>query len=307
MDWTEIKVKIQSKDTERASDIANMVVPYGIYIEDYTDLEEMAHEIAHIDLIDEELVAKDRAVSYIHIYINPEENPLEAIAFLSERYNAAGIAHTIEQGFVKESDWAENWKKYFKPMEIGSRLAVCPSWETYDNRGQRQVLRIDPGAAFGTGAHDTTRLCLTSLDKLCAEGQSVLDIGCGSGILAISSVLLGCRDAVGVDIDPLAVKVAQENAALNRVSDRCRFLCGNLVESVRGQYDIVCANIVADVIVKLCDDVLRYMKDDGIFLCSGIIDTREADVTAKIRQVGLRVRERFTSGGWVAMVCERER
>ncbi len=307
MDWTEIKIKVNSADTERASDIANMVVPYGIYIEDYTDLEEMALEIAHIDLIDEELVAKDRSVAFVHIYINPEENPLEAIAFLSERYSAEGIEHSIEHNYVKESDWAENWKKYFKPLEIGNRLAVCPSWESYDNKDGRTVLSIDPGAAFGTGAHDTTRLCLSVLDRICADGQTILDVGCGSGILAISALLLGCDKAVGVDIDPLAVKVAKENASLNGLADRCEFTCGDLVEAVKGQYDIVCANIVADVIIMLCDDVLPFIKDDGVFVCSGIIDTREQDVVAKLSKIGLRIRDRYTSGGWVALVCEKER
>ncbi len=307
MDWTEIVIKINSNDTERASDIANMVVPYGIFIEDYTDLEEMAQEIAHIDLIDKELIARDRSVAYIHIYINPEESPLESIAYLTERYTAEGIEHTIEQGFVKESDWAENWKKYFKPIEIGDRLAVCPTWENYDNSAARKVLSIDPGAAFGTGTHDTTKLCLTVLDKICTEGQSILDVGCGSGILALSALLLGCDEAVGVDIDSLAVKVAKENALLNRLDSRCEFACGDLVEAIQGQYDIVCANIVADVIIMLCDSVLPFIKDDGVFVCSGIIDTREQDVLQKLSQIGLRVRDRYTSGGWVALVCEKER
>ncbi len=305
MNWTEIKIKIDSKDTALASDIANMVVPYGIYIEDYSDLEQATLEIAHIDLIDEELTAKDRSVAYIHIYINPEENPVEAVAFLSERYNAEGIAHSIELNKINESDWSENWKQYFKPLEIGDRLAICPSWDKYDNVEHRAVLNIDPGVAFGTGAHDTTRLCLGVLDKICGAGKSVLDIGSGSGILAISSVLLGCDSALGVDIDAMAVKVANENAALNGVSDRCRFISGDLVDKVSGRYDIVCANIVADVIISLCDSVGAFLKDDGVFVCSGIIDTREADVLAKLKATGFEVTDRFTSGGWVAMICRK--
>ncbi|MBQ2705027.1 MAG: 50S ribosomal protein L11 methyltransferase [Clostridia bacterium] len=305
MDWTEIKIRINSADTEHASDIANMVVPYGIYIEDYTDLEEMSLEIAHIDLIDEELKSRDRSVAYIHIYVSPEENPFEAVAYLSERYSAVGIDNQIETVSVNESEWADNWKKYFKPIEIGNRLAICPSWEQYDNPQGRVVLNIDPGAAFGTGAHDTTRLCLGVLDRYCGDNKTILDVGSGSGILSISALLLGCSTAVGVDIDPMAVKVAEENAVLNNVQSRVEYVCGDLVEKISGKYDIVCANIVADIIISLCDNVCDFMADNGLFICSGIIDTREADVLEKLSKTGLSVVERFESGGWVALVCKR--
>lgn len=305
MNWTELKIYINSADTDAAGDIANMTVPYGIYIEDYTDLEEMALTIAHIDLIDDELRARDKSTAVIHIYISEEDNPLEAVAYLRERYTALGIEHRIDTVAVDETDWADNWKKYFKPIEVGTRLAVCPSWEEYDNRDGRTVLSIDPGAAFGTGTHDTTRLCLSVLDKYCTDGTTLLDVGSGSGILSIAAVMLGCSSAVGVDIDAMAVKVARENAALNNVADRTEYVCGNLTEQISGRYDIVCANIVADVIISLCDNVLDFMTEDGMFICSGIIDTREADVLAKLAAVGLTVTERFESAGWVALVCRK--
>lgn len=306
MNWTEIKIELGCADVDRAAAIANMTVPYGIYIEDYSDLEPMALEIAHIDLIDEELVAKDRALAVIHIYISEEDNPSEALSYLSERLTAEGIAHHIDSSTIKETDWAENWKKYFKPIEIGNRLAVCPSWEHYDNKQGRTVLSIDPGAAFGTGTHDTTKLCLTALDSIITGGEKLLDIGCGSGILAISSVILGTSSAVGVDIDAMAVRVATENAALNGVSDKTEFICGDLTEKISGKYDIICANIVADVIISLCKNVTDYMADGGLFICSGIVDIREQDVTAAIDRCGLKIIDRKTSGGWVALVAERK-
>ncbi len=306
MNWTELKIYIDSADIELAGDIANMTVPYGIYIEDYTDLEEMALEIAHIDLIDEELRARDKTTAIIHIYISEEDNPFEAVAYLTERYNAVGIKHRIDTVAVKEADWADNWKKYFKPIEVGIRLAVCPSWEQYDNKDDRTVIGIDPGAAFGTGTHDTTRLCLNVLDKYCTDGKTILDIGSGSGILSIAAVMLGCSNAVGVDIDAMAVKVAKENADLNNVSERTEYVCGNLTDKISGKFDIVCANIVADVIISLCDNVLDFINDDGMFICSGIIDTREADVFAKLDEIGLSVCERFESAGWVALVCRKD-
>ncbi len=305
MNWTELRIYINSNDIEVAGDIANMTVPYGIYIEDYTDLEEMALEIAHIDLIDEELRARDKSTAIIHIYISEEDNPFEAVAYLRERYNAVGIEHRIDTVAVNEIDWADNWKKYFKPIEVGTRLAVCPSWEQYDNRDNRTVIEIDPGAAFGTGTHDTTRLCLNVLDKYCTDGKTILDIGSGSGILSIAAVMLGCSRAVGVDIDAMAVKVAKENAELNNVANCTEYVCGNLTEQITGKFDIVCANIVADVIISLCDNVLNFIDDDGMFICSGIIDTREDDVLAKLSEIGLIVTGRFESAGWVALVCRK--
>ncbi|MBP5618787.1 MAG: 50S ribosomal protein L11 methyltransferase [Clostridia bacterium] len=307
MNWTEIRIEIACRDAERAADIANMVVPYGLYIEDYSDLEESARTIAHIDLIDEALIAKDRTVAVLHIYVSPEDNPREAVAYLEERFSAEGIAYRLDEATVAESDWADNWKQYFHPIEIGERLAICTSWEEYDNAAGRRVLTIDPGAAFGTGTHDTTKLCLTVLERVCRAGDTLLDVGCGSGILALSALVLGCETACGVDIDPLAVKVAKENASLNGLADRVDFVCGDLVEAVTGRYDVVCANIVADVIIKLCDSVPPFLKEDGLFVCSGIIDTREADVTAKLCETGFAVKERMESGGWVALVCEKER
>ena len=194
MNYTEVKIYVKTEDTERASNIAVMAVPYGIYIEDYSDLEQAAWEIAHIDLIDEDLLQKDRAESIIHIYIEEGNNPAEAVSFISERLEAEKISFRIETDGCSEEDWADKWKAFFKPTPVGERLFVRPIWiDDYDS-GDRAVLNIEPGAAFGTGTHDTTRLCLETLDKIIKDGDTVLDIGCGSGILAISSMLLGATE-----------------------------------------------------------------------------------------------------------------
>ena len=190
MDWTEIKITVDTKDIDTAGDIANMVVPYGIYIEDYSDLEREAMEIAHIDLIDEDLLAKDRTKGIVHIYIDPQDHPQEAAAFLTERLAAAGIENEIDLTQCKNADWENNWKQYFHPIKIGERLLIRPTWEDeYDAEG-RAVLHLEPGLAFGTGSHETTRLCLEALEKNIKGGERVLDVGCGSGILAIASLLL---------------------------------------------------------------------------------------------------------------------
>ena len=234
--WTEIKITVPASSAGTAGDIANMTVPHGIYIEDYSDLEEGAMEIAHIDLIDEALLQKDRTKAIIHVYISPEDNPAEAVSFLEERLSACGIPYEVELAGCRMEDWINNWKQYFKPIPVGEKLLIRPIWEEdFDPRG-RAVLNLEPGLAFGTGTHETTRLCMELIEKYLPEGADFLDMGCGSGILSVAALLLGARSAVGVDIDPLAVKTAVENARLNGVEGRFTGVCGNLAEKVTGQY-----------------------------------------------------------------------
>ena len=305
MNWTEIKITVNTSDTERASNIAVMAVPYGIYIEDYSTLEQEAWEIAHIDLIDEELLGKSRDKSVIHIYVAENENPNEAVSFVTARLEAENVDFTIEAEGCTEEDWANNWKAYFKPLKIGERLFVRPVWEEdFDSEG-RAVLNIEPGAAFGTGAHDTTRLCLEELDRNVKKGDTVLDIGCGSGILAVSSLLLGADKAFGVDIDPLAVKTAKANGEMNGYTEpQLTFVCGDLADKVTEKYSLVVANIVADVIMLFSTQVRAFMLPGAKFIASGIIDTRADEVVACLQKAGLNVIERRENGGWVCLVCE---
>lgn len=307
MDWTEVKIEIPADCIDSAADIANMVVPYGIYIEDYRNLEAETREIANIDLIDEALLQKDRTKGYVHIYISPEESPQEAVAFLSERFTAAEIPHQIDLSLCKNEDWENNWKAYFKPMEIGEKLLIQPLWiDEIDNPEHRAVLSIEPGLAFGTGGHHTTRLCLETLERYIKDGDAVLDTGCGSGILSIASLLLGAGKAVGVDIDALAVKTAKENGKQNGFTEpQYTILQGNLADKVSGTYDVVVANIVADIIMLFAKDVGRFLKPDGVFITSGIIDTREDEVRAALEENGFSVVERNEQSGWICFVCKR--
>lgn len=308
MDWTEIKITVDTKDIDTAGDIANMVVPYGIYIEDYSDLEREAMEIAHIDLIDEELLAKDRTKGIVHIYIDPQDHPQEAAAFLTERLAAAGIENEIDLTQCKNADWENNWKQYFHPIKIGERLLIRPTWEDeYDAEG-RAVLHLEPGLAFGTGSHETTRLCLEALEKNIKGGEKVLDVGCGSGILAIASLLLGAESATGVDIDELAVKTAEENGKMNGFgSDRLTFIHGDLADKVSGKFDIVVANIVADVIIMFCKTVPEFMADNAVFITSGIVDIREQEVVDAFAENGFEIIARHADGGWRCFECRRKK
>ena len=300
MDWTEIKITVNADDVDKAGDIAQMVVPYGIYIEDYRTLEQEAWEIARIDLIDEDLLAKDRSKGIVHIYISPEENPAEAVSYLRERYDAEGIANEIDENVCKNADWENNWKNYFKPMPVGERLLIRPIWEDEYEAGERAVLHLEPGLAFGSGTHDTTRLCLETLEKYAYPGKTVLDIGCGSGILSVACLLLGADSAVGVDIDALAVKTARENGKTNGFDEpKFTVMQGSTTDKVTGKYDIIAANIVADIIINLCGNVKDYMNPDAVFITSGIIEPREDDVLAAFAANGLEVIARHESGGWL--------
>jgi len=297
MDWTEIAIEVRTEDLDEAAAIANMTVPYGIYIEDYSELEDEVMEIAHIDLIDEDLLQKDRSVALIHLYIDPEDNIDEAVSFLKERLNAAGIGYTIDLSKVQEDDWLNNWRKFFQPMPVGERLLINPSWFTDTDPEGRVVLNIDPGLAFGTGKHETTRLCMEALERHIKGGETVLDVGCGSGILGIAAVLLGADHADGVDIDTTAVRTANENAVVNGVEDRFSAVAGDLVEKVQGKYEIIVANIVADAIIALSASVKDFMTADSVYIVSGIIDTRADDVKAAVSD-SFEIIEENTLGGW---------
>lgn len=305
MDWFEIIIKVPSNSIETASAIANMTVPYGIYIEDYSDMESVAWEIAHVDLIDEALLAKDRNVALIHIYIDKSDNLTESLAYLKERFGEENIPYEVSFASVADIDWNEYWKKFFHTTEIGKRLAVVPAWEEYDNKNNRSILKIDPGAAFGTGTHATTSLCLSLLEEYTKAGDSILDIGCGSGILGIAGVLLGAEDAVGVDIDSAAVKVAGENAKMNGVGEKISFLHGDLAEKVTGRFNIICANIVADVIIRLLKDVGNFMKDGAVLIASGIIDSRANEVKSAIAQNGFTVEQELRRDNWFAFAIKK--
>ncbi|MBR3768592.1 MAG: 50S ribosomal protein L11 methyltransferase [Clostridia bacterium] len=303
--WTEIKINVPVEKVDEAGAVASMTVPYGIYIEDYSNLEEEAMEIAKIDLIDEDLLAKDRSVGIVHIYISPEENPQEAVSFIKERLDSEGITYSIELDNCAREDWENNWKQYFKPIKVGNNLLIRPIWiDDYDADG-RVVLNLEPGIAFGTGTHETTRLCLEALENYITEDTHMLDVGCGSGILSVAGMLFGAKDVTGVDIDKLAVKVAVENGKLNGLEyPAYNMIVGNLIDRISGKYNVVTANIVADAIIMLTPDVKNFLSDDAVYIVSGIIDIREDEVLACLEENGFNVINRRSENGWVCFECK---
>ena len=302
MEWTDIQITVPARFADTAEAVATMVSNGGIYIEDYRDLEQQAWEIAHVDLIEQELLDKPRDIVKVHMYLAPDENPAEILPLFRERLDNSGIEYTLETSGVEQEDWQNAWKKYYHAMDIGSRLAIVPGWEQYET--DRTVITMDPGMAFGTGTHETTSLCLETLDSLVKGGERVLDIGTGSGILAIAALKLGAAVAEGVDIDPMCVRTAGENARRNGVQDRFTVLVGDLSDKASGQYNIITANIVAAAILSLAPHVPALMAPGARFIASGIIDTRKDEVLTGLRAAGLEPVEVKEKRGWECIICK---
>ena len=302
MEWTDIQITVPQQYAETAEAIATMVSNGGIYIEDYRDLEQQAWEIAHVDLIEQDLLDQPRDIVKVHMYLAPDENPAEILPLFKERLEASGVEYKLETNGIEQEDWQNAWKKYYHAMDIGQRLAIVPGWETYDT--DRIVITMDPGMAFGTGTHETTSLCLETLDSMVKGGERMLDIGTGSGILAIAALKLGAAEAEGVDIDPMCVRTAGENAERNGVAEYFTVLVGDLSDKASGKYNIITANIVAAAILSLAPHVPVLMAPGARFIASGIIDTRKDEVLAGLRAAGLEPVEIKEKRGWVCVICK---
>lgn len=304
MDWTELRITVPTAQADEACAIAQMAAGGGIYLEDYSDLEEKTMEIAHVDLIDEELIKKDRSKAIIHLYLSSGQSPAETLAYIGGRLENCGIPFSVSTAGLREEDWANAWKTYYHAIPLSDKLAICPSWEHYKPMPGQKVICLDPGMAFGTGTHETTRLCLSLLEEALKPGMSMLDVGCGSGILAICAKLLGSGRTVGVDIDDVAVRVAKENAALNNCGE-IEVLCGDLATDISGPFDVICANIVADAILRLAKDLPALMHDKSICIVSGIIDTRCDEVEQGLITAGLIPVRKALQNCWAAIACQK--
>lgn len=287
----------------------------GVSIEDAEDFSEFLESTEiHWDYVEEDLMRLKTAETNVKFWVPDNLQGMETLraietglSALREQNPAVDLGRlSMEVGQVEEEDWATAWKKYYHPTKVGTNLTVVPCWEEYDPAPGERVVTLDPGMAFGTGTHETTRLCMRQLEEVVTPGAQVLDVGTGSGILAITALLLGASHAVGVDIDEVAVKTAGENARLNGVEDRLELVAGDLTRKVTGQYDVICANIVADVILRLSRDVLRFLKPNGVLLCSGIIEERCGEIEAAFAEIGMQVCRREIENGWAALRLSRK-
>lgn len=300
MRWIEAIVKTTTEQIDELCTLLGDLGVGGMIIEDEADFHdflETNHQ--YWDYVDEELEQKFSGVSQIKFYLADDADGAAVMA----RVRAA-ISEPVTQAFIEDSDWENNWREFYKPIAVGERILVVPEWEEPDPEG-RVMLRLDPGLIFGTGSHATTRMCLCALESLAKPGTRALDLGCGSGILGIGALLLGCDSVVGCDIDPKAPDVAAANAALNGIGeDRFKIYAGDVL-SDKGMcrmlgtgYDIVLANIVSDVIIPLSGMVQQFMAHDGVFVCSGIIEGRQDEVQAAIEAAGFAILEHRCEEEW---------
>lgn len=308
MTYSEIVFTVDSKDKEIASDIVGMLNCGGIYIEDYTDLEDDP-TVKQVGIVDEALLEKDKTKVLLHVYADEHTSVENCLAFVSDRFSSESITYEVEIKHVDEEDYANSWKQYYKPIKIGNRVVIVPEWEPYEKADGEITVTLNPGMAFGTGTHETTSMCIEALQDIVFEGDEVLDIGCGSGILSVTALLCGANRADATDIDRNAVNVAYENAELNGVKDRLHATEDNIlsaespIRTAGKKYNVVIANIVADVIIEICGFVKTLIKPYGCFVASGIISERLDDVVKAMNDNGLCVAAIHEKRGWNCIIA----
>lgn len=307
--WIEVRVITKSEALEPVSGIFYSLDCKGVAIEDPEDILGREQGPLTWDFADINILEHKGKFAVVKAYFAEEDNIEEILGYVNEKLvelKEMGIdlgEAKVEHEKMYEEDWANTWKQYYKPSKVGEKIVVKPIWEEYEQKEGELVVNLDPGMAFGTGTHETTRMCIQALEKYVKEESTVFDVGCGSGILAIAAAKLGAKLAVGVDLDPVAVESSIENVGYNNLNN-IEILHGNLVEVIDGKADIVVANILAEIICILTDDVKRVMKDGGVFITSGIIHDRVDMVCEKLEATGFEVIEKNRDGEWNCIVAK---
>lgn len=322
MDWIQVVIYTTNKGIEPVTGRLYCLGAAGVEIEDESDFNDfLENNRQYWDYVDDSLLKKIKGETKVKVYLPDSLEGRESLLAIKASMRQLKELDSEKQfgrleitlANMSEEDWANNWKQYFKPIEVGKKILIRPEWEEVPQElNGRTVFTVNPGMTFGTGAHETTRLCIEALEQFVTAGCHILDLGCGSGILSIIALLLGGADALAVDIDPIAQKIAYENAQLNGIGkDRLTVLTGNLITDSRlkaqidsHKYHVVVANIVADVIMALAPNVPPLLSKGGVFICSGIIVERKDEVIDALKQSGFEVREMHEENGWAALVCE---
>lgn len=292
MDWLEFTLLLPAPDVETAAEVLRRHCPGGVSIEQPILLGDGEEGYA---LDTEQPVA-------VRGYLPRQENLPRRRRALQQELRALGLAPALRTRWRREEEWADAWKHFFRLNRVGRRLVICPTWVDYSPGAEEVMIRLDPGMAFGTGEHPTTRLCLESLEAWLRPGQSVLDLGTGSGILAIAAALMGAERVVAVDINPVAASVARENVAMNGVEGRVQVLEGSL-EAVEPPFDLVLANISSAGIIQMAPELARALVPQGTLVASGISDHLAGTCQAVLQNAGLRVVETVGRDGWCALIC----
>lgn len=320
MEWIKVVIYTSTEGIEPLCDKLYDLSYTGVQIEDESEFNEfLENNKKYWDYVDDELIESMHGETKIIFYIESDESLNDKIASVRQMLSHISVEDTdrkygrleLDIDKVNEEDWANNWKKYFKPLEVGKKILIQPQWEPYEGETDRIIFKVNPGLTFGTGTHNSTKLCICELEKFVTEETRVLDIGCGSGILSVISLMLGAPDAVAVDIDPNSVHTAYDNARMNNVDiNRYKVYAGDiLTDSVllnqigNTKYDVIVANIVADVIIALLPLVRELINESGTFICSGIIHERLNDVTCAMKNNGIAVSDINKDGEWASVTC----
>lgn len=300
--WTKLTATGKTSSLDDIVAVMSML-DNGLMIEDYSDF---SFSGMYGELVDESILNADKDTVKVSLFVPEEKNLSEYTSFLKERFLALGISAEITADGMNEEDWAESWKQYYKPIPLG-KVTIVPAWEKYDAKPGEIIIKMDPGMAFGTGTHETTRLVMRIMQDEIVGGERALDVGTGSGILAICASKLGAKSVNAYDIDPVAVKVARENALL----DGCTNITVGVSDLLRGvdlslgKYDFCVANIVADIIIRMMPDVSSYLKDGAPLILSGIIAPRADEVRACVKENGFSIIREEQENDWVAMLVKK--
>ena len=307
-------IELQVITTTGASDAVSEVLydegATGVLIEDPNDFNVLSRDEKSWDYIDDELIKQLGEDAKVKGYFLSEEFSEVKLKSIETRVGkleefgldkGKGIVSTRE---VNDEDWATAWKKYYKPVRIGDKVVIKPTWEEYAAKAGEVIVELDPGMAFGTGTHETTIMCVKLLEKYVKDGSTVFDVGCGSGILGITAAKLDAGRVVCVDIDEVSCRVSRENADINKVEDKLDIRCGNLLDVVSDKADVIIANIIADIIISFSEDAMSFLNKGGIFISSGIIRDRMDEVLIKLREEGFTVLEVLSMGEWCAIAAE---
>ncbi len=299
--WTKLTIKVNTKDLDEAAAVISML-DNGLMIEDYSDF---SLNGMYGELVDETILNADKSHAKISIFVPEEKNLLEYVTFIDAKLSSLGIEFTKETEGMQEENWADSWKKYFKPIPLG-RVTIVPAWESYEAKEGEIIVSIDPGMAFGTGTHETTRLVMKIMQDVVKGGEAVLDVGCGSGILSICASKLGAKSCNAYDIDPVAVKVTKENA----IASGCNNITAGTSDLLRGVekkadgYDVCVANIVAEIILRMLPDIKDYLTPGAPIILSGIVKEREEDIKNASLSLGFTVERIERENDWVAMLIK---